>query len=211
MISVVLAAATAWQPRSAAGAPGRPHAGPLASVVRPLEKACTPESFVEACSAAPIAVVLFQSERCLLCRAFAPKYARLAKKYGDEAIFFTVVATQNAELCASEQVLTLLPCVNVYVGGCSVRSLSVSDKRTVQLLTDEIDRCSEPGTLEAMLEKECDLCPLPSERQDDGVEVTQGLFALFCSVGLLSRAAAVYDALELAALFDGLEVTQALP
>ena len=54
------------------------------SLVRPLEG---PE-FFDACSSARVAVVLFHGEKCRSCRAFAPKYSRLAKDYQGQAEFF---------------------------------------------------------------------------------------------------------------------------
>ena len=56
------------------------------SLVRPLEG---PE-FFDACSSARVAVVLFHGEKCRSCRAFAPKYSRLAKDYQGQAEFFRV-------------------------------------------------------------------------------------------------------------------------
>lgn len=75
------------------------------SLVRPLEG---PE-FFDACSSARVAVVLFHGEKCRSCRAFAPKYSRLAKYYQGQAEFFRVIASRNADLLASEHVATLLP------------------------------------------------------------------------------------------------------
>ena len=75
------------------------------SLVRPLEG---PE-FFDACSSARVAVVLFHGEKCRSCRAFAPKYSRLAKDYQGQAEFFRVIAARNADLLASEHVATLLP------------------------------------------------------------------------------------------------------
>ena len=74
-------------------------------LVRPLEG---PE-FFEACSSAHVAIVLFHGEKCRSCRAFTPKYSRLAQQYQGQAEFFRVVATRNADLLASEHVATLLP------------------------------------------------------------------------------------------------------
>lgn len=75
------------------------------ALVRPLEG---PE-FLDACGGAPVAIVLFHGEKCRSCRAFTPKYARLAQQYQGQAEFFRVVATRNAALLASEHVATLLP------------------------------------------------------------------------------------------------------
>ena len=58
---------------------------------------------------AHVAIVLFHGEKCRSCRAFTPKYARLAQQYQGQAEFFRVVATRNADLLASEHVATLLP------------------------------------------------------------------------------------------------------
>ena len=176
----------------------RPHA------VEPLDA----DGFFEACAAAPVTVILFHGEHCRSCRAFEPKYARLAKEYGDRAKFFKVVASRNLELCTHENVLTLLPCLNVYVGGCCVKRLSSSEAGSINALAAELDRCLEPLTLSALLEQEGDCsCDVPAEA-GDGDEVAGGLLALLCSVGLLSRAAAVLDGgLEVAAVIDGLEIT----
>lgn len=171
----------------------RPH-------VQPLDA----DGFFEACEAAPVTVILFHGENCRSCRAFEPRYARLAKEYAGRAKFFKVVASRNLELCTHEKVLTLLPCLNVYVGGCCVKRLSSSEAGSIKALATELDRCLEPLTLSALLEKPCEV---PSEAEE-GDEVAGGLLALLCSVGLLSRAAAVLDGgLEVAAVFDGLEIT----
>ena len=82
-----------------------PPFGADSSLVRPLEG---PE-FFDACSSARVAVVLFHGEKCRSCRAFAPKYSRLAKDYQGQAEFFRVIAARNADLLASEHVATLLP------------------------------------------------------------------------------------------------------
>ena len=74
-------------------------------LVRPLEG----PDFFDACSTAHVAVVLFHGEKCRSCRAFTPKYSRLAQQYQGQAEFFRVVATRNADLLASEHVATLLP------------------------------------------------------------------------------------------------------
>ena len=74
-------------------------------LVRPLEG---PE-FFEACSSAHVAIVLFHGEKCRSCRAFTPKYSRLAQQYQGQAEFFRVIASRNADLLASEHVATLLP------------------------------------------------------------------------------------------------------
>jgi hypothetical protein len=82
-----------------------PPVGGDSSLVRPLEG---PE-FFDACSSACVAVVLFHGEKCRSCKAFAPKYSRLAKYYQGQAEFFRVIASRNADLLASEHVATLLP------------------------------------------------------------------------------------------------------
>ena len=74
-------------------------------LVRPLEGS----EFLSACATAPVAVVLFHGERCRKCVAFTPKFVRLAKEYQGQAQFFKLSVNRNAELCAAEHVLTLLP------------------------------------------------------------------------------------------------------
>lgn len=74
-------------------------------LVRPLEGS----EFLSACATAPVAVILFHGERCRKCVAFTPKFVRLAKEYQGQAQFFKLSVNRNAELCAAEHVLTLLP------------------------------------------------------------------------------------------------------
>ena len=74
-------------------------------LVRPLEGS----EFFDACSSAPVAIVLFHGEQCRSCKAFTPKFARLAQQYQGQAEFFRVVASRNTALCAAENVMTLLP------------------------------------------------------------------------------------------------------
>ena len=69
---------------------------------------CVPRT-VWCTTGAHVAIVLFHGEKCRSCRAFTPKYARLAQQYQGQAEFFRVVATRNADLLASEHVATLLP------------------------------------------------------------------------------------------------------
>ena len=173
--------------------------------VQPLDA----EGFLEACEAAPVTVILFHGEHCRSCRAFEPKYARLAQEYADRAKFFKVVAARNLELCSKEEVLTLLPCLNVYVGGCCIKRLSSSEAGSIKALAAELDQVLEPLTPNALLEQDGDsVCDVPAEAEEDD-EVAGGFLALLCSVGLLSRVAAVLDGgLEIAAVVDGLELTE---
>ena len=89
--------------RRRAACPGGPAVRVSASGVPcvPCTVWCTP--------GAHVAIVLFHGEKCRSCRAFTPKYARLAQQYQGQAEFFRVVATRNADLLASEHVATLLP------------------------------------------------------------------------------------------------------
>jgi len=172
-------------------------------LVRPLEG---PE-FFDACSSAHVAIVLFHGEKCRSCRAFTPKYARLAQQYQGQAEFFRVVATRNADLLASEHVATLLPCVNVYVGGCCVRRLSASDgEGSISQLQEELSRSLDPLVLQAKLEEEgCEAPALSPAAETEDAPAT--FLALLCSFGMLARGAAMFDSIEVAALWDSLEIT----
>lgn len=171
-------------------------------LVRPLEG----PDFFDACSTAHVAVVLFHGEKCRSCRAFTPKYSRLAQQYQGQAEFFRVVATRNADLLASEHVATLLPCVNVYVGGCCVRRLSASDgESSIGQLQEELSRSLDPLVLDAKLAEEGCEAPALADAGEDAPATT--FLALLCSFGMLARGAAMFDSLEVAALWDSLEIT----
>ena len=90
--------------------------------------------------------------------------------------------------------------VNVYVGGCCVRRLSASDgERTIAQLQEELSRSLDPLVLEAKLEEE------GCEAETEDAPAT--FLALLCSFGMLARGAAMFDSLEVAALWDSLEIT----
>lgn len=183
-------------------------------LVRPLEG----NEFLAACSSASVVVILFHGERCRSCRAFRPKYARLARQYQGQAQFFRMsvnrsllganLAEVSVDRGAAASVLTLLPCVNVYVGGCCVRRLAASDEGLDVRLRGELDRTFDPDVLPGLLEQSsAEFCVVPDEESAAKEPAAAPLLALFCSLGLLSRAAALFDSLELAALWDGLEIT----
>ena len=87
-----------------------------------------------------------------------------------------------------------------------MRQLSVSDKGSIRRLQEELTRELDPLVLEAKLEEErCEAPALLEEIEEEPAAAP--LLALFCSFGLLSRAAAMFDSLEVAALWDGLKIT----
>jgi len=77
-------------------------------------------NFNQTISKHPIVVVDFWAEWCAPCRAYAPIYEDLAKKYGDKAVFAKINVDENPFIAQKYNVMSI-PTTIVYFKGREYR------------------------------------------------------------------------------------------
>lgn len=137
---------------------------------------------------AQLSVVSFSSPMCRKCKAFAPRFERLAHEFQSlNTRFFSVNAIRNLDLFESEGVGTL-PTVAIYVGRQMVRSEAVgrdtrADAAAVRDVLRELQALT-PKQLAAQV-----VCVTRArEKADEAVDSTAGfMFGLLATGGAIVR------------------------